>query len=107
MMRMTILLSLIAAALRYSGHLVSVIDEPLAQAGNSERAGADRLGGVGGRALRLDDRGRGLPEQERQVGLGVLQVDHHGVGCPATVICAMLRNRLLSLLVLVAAAARS
>src|SRR5258707_12925627 len=32
MKRITTLLSLIAAALRYSGHLFSVIDEPLAQA---------------------------------------------------------------------------
>src|SRR5258707_3469976 len=32
MKRITTLLSLIAAALRYSGHLASVIDEPLAQA---------------------------------------------------------------------------
>src|SRR3954452_12838864 len=31
MKRITTLLSLIAAALRYSGHLVSVIDEPLVQ----------------------------------------------------------------------------
>ena len=42
MKRITTLLSLIAAALRYSGHLVSVIDEPLAQSRKPERPGANR-----------------------------------------------------------------
>ena len=80
MKRITTLLSLIAAALRYSGHLFSVIDEPLAQAATVNGPGANRLGAVGGHALRLDDRGGRLPEQERQVRLRVLHVDHDGVG---------------------------
>ncbi|MGY4343901.1 hypothetical protein ACVWXM_000365 [Bradyrhizobium sp. GM7.3] len=42
--------------------------------------GPDRLRDIGGSALRLDDRAARLPQQERQVRLGIFQADHDRVG---------------------------
>src|SRR3954470_5325494 len=103
MKRITTLLSLIAAALRYSGHLFSVIDEPLAQAATVYGPVPTGLVPLVATLFGSTIEAGACPSRNGRFGSGffilITTVSASGVA-----ISAMLWNRLLSLLVLVGAA---
>src|SRR5258705_4615934 len=106
MKRITTLLSLIAAALRYSGHLFSVIDEPLAQAATVN--GPDPTGLVPLVATLFGStiEAGACPSRNGRVGSEFFILITTVLASGVT-ISAMLWDRPLSLLVLVCADDRS
>ena len=106
MKRIVTLLSLIAAALRYSGHLASVIDEPLAQAATVYGPVPTGLVPLVATLFGSTIEAGACPSRNGRFGSGffilITTVSASGVA-----ISAMLWNRLLSLLVLAGAADRS
>src|SRR5260370_34550761 len=74
MKRMTTLLSFMAAALRYSGHLVSVIDEPLAQAASTNGPVPTGLVALVGALFGSTIEAVGCPSKNGRFGSGVFRV---------------------------------
>src|SRR6202023_2204372 len=72
MKRITTLLSLMAAALRYSGHLVSVIDEPLAQAASTNGPVPTGLVALVGALFGSTIEGVASPRKNGRLGVGVV-----------------------------------
>src|SRR3954452_15400651 len=106
MKRITTLLSLIAAALRYSGHLFSVIDEPLAQAATVYGPVPTGLVPLVATLFGSTIEAGACPSRNGRFGSGFFILTTT-VSASGMVISAMLWNRLLSLLVLAGAADRS
>ena len=106
MKRMTTLSSLIAAASRYCGHLVSVIDDPLAQAASTNgpvpTGFVASVGALFGSTIEAE----ACPSRNGRLGSGFFMLITT-VSLSGRVIAAILWNRLLSLLVLVGSTARS
>ncbi len=99
--------SLTSLAWRQPSQRASVTAEPLAQVFQAVGAGAHGLRGIAGHAFGLHDDGRGLAELEQQVGVAVLQLQHHGVASSGVSMRSMLAKVALSLLGPVLSAARS
>ncbi len=95
-----------AAALRYSGHLVSVIDEPLAQAASTNGPVPTGLVALVGALFGSTIEAVAWPSKNGRLASGFFRVITT-VSLSGKVIAAMLWNRLLSLLVLAVSAARS
>src|SRR5260370_17848090 len=98
MKRMTTLLSFMAAALRYSGHLVSVIDEPLAQAASTNGPVPTGLVALVGALFVSTIESGACPSQNGRFAWGVFRVITR-VSLSGNVIAAMLWHRLFSVLV--------
>ena len=86
-----------AAALRYASFFTSVIDEPFFQSSKRERAGADRLGRRGRRALRVEDDRGVLAHAEQEVAVGVVEHQDHGVRVGRVDAADVVEHRLLRL----------
>src|SRR5258708_33216294 len=106
MKRVTTLSSLIAAASRYCGHLVSVIDDPLAQAASTNGPVPTGLVALVGALFGSTSEAEACPSRNGKFGSGLFIVITT-VSLSGVVIAAILWNRLLSLLVLAGSAARS
>src|SRR5260370_23464254 len=88
MKRMTTLLSFMAAALRYSGHLLSVIDEPLAQAPSTNGPVPTGLVALVGALVGATIEAVACPSKNGRWGPGGFRVNTH-VSAVRTVVAGM------------------
>src|SRR5258705_6451934 len=102
MKRITTLLSLIAAALRYSGHLFSVIDEPLAQAATVNGPVPTGLVPLVATLFGSTIEAGACPSRNGRVGSGVF-ISITTVAASRVGVSALLWDKLLSFFVLVGA----